>query len=251
MAFITSKSLHVLGAELSLHTRLVSVSDEVTALAEKSPDDSPHRQDEPYRRAISGLYARLSSTCRHLGHTDLLRRTADAPAYGGAAAFRGDLTLLQRSLEANGSAVLARGRREHCGARVDVFGFHLAARYAAELGRHERVVAELLEKARPGTSYAGLDELARIALLLEENQRAASARLAFTGLFGRDRVRELTILREASEGIRRYGPGIGAQLRHLKADAVFRRPGSRSAAEGSWPDAAGSGVAGAQYRAAV
>ena len=33
-----------------------------------SPDNSPHRQDEPYRRAISGLYARLAATCPPLGH---------------------------------------------------------------------------------------------------------------------------------------------------------------------------------------
>ncbi len=54
--------LHALGAELSLHTRLVSVSDEVLALAEHSPDHSPHRQEEPYRRALAGIYARLAAT---------------------------------------------------------------------------------------------------------------------------------------------------------------------------------------------
>ena len=73
------EELHALGAELSLHTRLVSVSDEVLALAASSPDDSPHRQDEPYRRAISGLYARLAATSRQLGHTD-----ADAARTSGA-----------------------------------------------------------------------------------------------------------------------------------------------------------------------
>ena len=219
MAFYLEE-LHALGAELSLHTRLVSVSDEVTALAEKSPDDSPHRQDEPYRRAISGLYARLSSTCRHLGHTDLLRRTADAPAYGGAAAFRGDLTLLQRSLEANGSAVLARGRLRRLRRAVDVFGFHLAGldmRQNSDV--HERVVAELLEKARPGTSYAGLDEPARIALLLEEI--SAPRLLASPYLdYSDETASELTILREASEAHRRYGPASVPNYVISKADAV-------------------------------
>ena len=61
------EELHELGGELSLHTaRIVSVSDALQALAERSPDRSPHRQDEPYRRAISGIYARLAATARAL-----------------------------------------------------------------------------------------------------------------------------------------------------------------------------------------
>ena len=39
-----------------------NVSEQVQALANASPDLSPHRQDEPYRRAISGIYARLAAT---------------------------------------------------------------------------------------------------------------------------------------------------------------------------------------------
>ena len=214
------EELHALGAELSLHTRLVSVSDEVTALAEKSPDDSPHRHDEPYRRAISGLYARLAATCRRLEHTELLRRTADVPAYDGPTAFLGDLTLLQRSLEANGSAVLARGRLRRLRRAVDTFGFHLAGldmRQNSDV--HERVVGELLEKARPGTSYGTLDEPARIALLLEEI--SAPRLLASPYLdYSDETASELTILREASEAHRRYGRQSVANYVISKADAV-------------------------------
>ena len=54
--------LHLLGGELSLDGRLVGVSDELAALAERSPDHSQHRRNEPYRRAISGIYARLAAT---------------------------------------------------------------------------------------------------------------------------------------------------------------------------------------------
>ena len=54
--------LHLLGAELSLDGRLIGVSDELAALAERSPDPSPNRRNEPYRRAISGIYARLAAT---------------------------------------------------------------------------------------------------------------------------------------------------------------------------------------------
>ena len=46
--------LHLLGGELSLDGRLVGVSDELQALAERSPDRSPHRQ----RRALSARHLR-------------------------------------------------------------------------------------------------------------------------------------------------------------------------------------------------
>ncbi|MET0918307.1 MAG: phosphoenolpyruvate carboxylase, partial [Burkholderiales bacterium] len=56
------KQIHALGAELSMSRRLVSVSPEVEALAAGSPDKSDHREDEPYRKAITGIYARMAAT---------------------------------------------------------------------------------------------------------------------------------------------------------------------------------------------
>jgi phosphoenolpyruvate carboxylase len=56
--------VHYLGGELSLSATLVDVSVEMQALAERSPDTSEHRKDEPYRRALTGVYARLAATLR-------------------------------------------------------------------------------------------------------------------------------------------------------------------------------------------
>src|SRR5712672_637960 len=56
------EELHVLGAELSLAAHLADVSEELRLLAERSPDTSPHRSGEPYRLAVSGIYARLTAT---------------------------------------------------------------------------------------------------------------------------------------------------------------------------------------------
>jgi phosphoenolpyruvate carboxylase len=54
--------VHALGAELSTSTLMVPVTPQMQALADASVDNSPHRSDEPYRRALIGIYARLAAT---------------------------------------------------------------------------------------------------------------------------------------------------------------------------------------------
>ena len=96
-------------------------------LADRSPDRSPNRQDEPYRRAITGIYARLAATARVLGHAEVLRHAVgDAPPYIEAAELKAELDVIHDSLMKNGSAILARGRLRHLRHAVAVFGFHLA-----------------------------------------------------------------------------------------------------------------------------
>src|ERR1022692_1182956 len=61
--------LNSLGAELSLSSELAEVSAAVTALAVGSGDIKSGRVDEPYRRAITGIYARLAATYQKIaGH---------------------------------------------------------------------------------------------------------------------------------------------------------------------------------------
>src|SRR5438445_2156849 len=74
---------HLLGRELGLSSRLSPVSPEVERLAERSGDPSPHRQDEPYRRAITGIYARLAATSEALaGHPPSPAPIRKAPPNG-------------------------------------------------------------------------------------------------------------------------------------------------------------------------
>ena len=73
--------LHLLGAELSLDRARVSISAQLQELADRSPDPSPRRAAEPYRRAIVGIYARLVATARALGQTVLPRHCRH---HGGA-----------------------------------------------------------------------------------------------------------------------------------------------------------------------
>jgi phosphoenolpyruvate carboxylase len=53
------EEVHQLGADLSISSQLAGVSPALSSLAEASGDRSPHRDDEPYRRALIGIKALL------------------------------------------------------------------------------------------------------------------------------------------------------------------------------------------------
>jgi phosphoenolpyruvate carboxylase len=199
--------LHALGGELSPTTIVVEVSAELEALAELSPDRSPHRADEPYRRAISGIYARVAATARSLDQMEALRHAVgEAPPYHDATELRADLDVIDASLKGHDSGLLARGRLRQLRRAVGVFGFHLASvdlRQNSEV--HERVVAELFRAADPNFDYLALDEAARVEALCRELATArplASAHLRY----GEETTSELAILNVAATLRRRYGP---------------------------------------------
>jgi len=198
--------LHKLGGELSLDGRLVNVSEDLRLLVEASPDKGPQRKDEPYRRAISGLYARMAATARTLGQIEAPQHAiGDAPPYGDAGELLKDLNAIHESLAGNGSAELAQGRLRTLRRAVDVFGFHLAAidlRQNSDV--HERVITELCKAAGTHQDFKALDEDARIALLsaeLRSPRPLSSAHLSYTD----ETTGELDILRAAAEGHQRYG----------------------------------------------
>jgi phosphoenolpyruvate carboxylase len=198
--------LHQLGGELSLDRRLVDISNMLEELAARSPDRSANRRTEPYRRAIAGIYARLAATARTLDDLEIPRRAVgDVPPYGDSKAFLADLTILERSLVANGSGILAKGRLKHLRRAVDVFGFHLAGldlRQNSDV--HERCVGELLSLVAPDSDYAGLAEPERVRLLLAELCTARLLSSPFLA-YSAETEGELAILRAAAEAHRRYG----------------------------------------------
>jgi phosphoenolpyruvate carboxylase len=201
------EELHALGSELSLGEPHVSASDALIELAESSPDQSPHRGDEPYRRALTGIYARAHATAANLLGQSIGRPpVGDAPAYASVEQFVADLDIVHRSLVANGSGAIASGRLRRVRRAVKVFGFHLAAidlRQNAKV--HDRTVAELLAAANPAVDYLALDEEARIALLVEE--LASSRPLASPFVqYSEQTVSELSIFRTAAEARRMFGP---------------------------------------------
>ena len=160
--------VHYLGGELSISAMLAECSPEMTALAESSPDHNAHRMDEPYRRALTGVYARLAATLKDLTGTDAARHAvAPQNPYRTAQDFITELRTIEASLTANHAAALVTQRLHPLIRAVEVFGFHLATvdlRQSSD--KHEEVVAELLANARIESDYSSLDEMAKRTLLL-------------------------------------------------------------------------------------
>jgi phosphoenolpyruvate carboxylase len=160
--------VHALGAELSISQMLSPVTPEMQALADRSPDHNAHREDEPYRRALVGVYARLAATLHKLTGTEALRHAVvPQDAYTSAAEFGADLGVIERSLRSHHAGALIAPRLAPLQRAVQVFGFHLATvdlRQSSD--QHEAVIVELLRAARLHENYSGLDEPARRELLI-------------------------------------------------------------------------------------
>jgi phosphoenolpyruvate carboxylase len=196
---------HLLGRELGLSSRHTTVPAEVQELAARSGDASPHRRDEPYRRALSGIYARLAATAEALaGHAASPPAITGAASYSSAEEFAAELGIISRALHEHGAALLARGRLRSLERKASVFGFHLAPldlRQSSDV--HEATVAELLERVGiPG--YRDLDERRRIEVLAAELQSPRLLRSPFAEYSPRTR-NELDILVAAAEGRQRFG----------------------------------------------
>ncbi len=215
------EQLHELGAEIPGATTTVNVSQELEELAARSPDRNPQRADEPYRRALTGIYARIAATARELDQLHAMRHAVgDAPGYAASQDFVSDLDIIHRSLVENGAGLIARGRLRQLRRAARTFGFHLAAvdlRQNSDV--HERVVAELLAATQSDLDYRAMSEPERIRLLASELQTARP--LASPYLQYSDETRsELDIGRTATELRRRYGAAAVQNYIISKTDGV-------------------------------
>ena len=199
--------IHFLGAELSLSALLVAVTPEMGELAARSPDTNQHRLDEPYRRALTGMYARLAATLKELTGGEAARHAvAPQNPYLRAEDLLADLRIIEASLLAHHGADLA-GERLHPLIRaVEVFGFHLATvdlRQSSD--QHEAVIAELLAVARIEPHYARLPEPARCAVLMAMLTDARPLRVIGTAYSPHTRA-ELAVFETARRMRERFGP---------------------------------------------
>ena len=181
--------------ELPLSVRRVKVNDDVMALSDESPDGEIARTEEPYRRAIAYIMARVMGKARSLG-LGMGCKFGFMMPYASAQEFSDDLHKLQRSLRDNGSALLGEGRLADLIRSVSVFGFHmmpLDLRQHAE--KHADVVAELFKHAGL-EDYGSLSETEKQTVLLRElkHQRPLSSPFI---TYSEHTRREMAIFNEA------------------------------------------------------
>ncbi|HZM35461.1 MAG TPA: phosphoenolpyruvate carboxylase, partial [Burkholderiales bacterium] len=196
---------NLLGKELGISERIRPAPAAIAALAARG-DDSPYRRHEPYRRAMTGIYARLAATAEALsGHAASPPPTTKGEPYERAEDLLAELDVVAASLEGQGAGRLASGRLASLRRKLALFGFHLAPldlRQSSDV--HEAAVAELLSKARVLEDYRSLKEEERISLLVGElsgPRPLRSPHLDYSELL----EKELAILAAAAEGRRRYG----------------------------------------------
>jgi phosphoenolpyruvate carboxylase len=192
--------------ELALSARIHAAPAEIEALAAASGENSAYRRDEPYRRALSGIYARLAGAAQALaGVKANPPAIVKQPAYANAEEFASDLAVISASLKNQGAGRLVQGRLASLQRKVTLFGFHLASVDLRQSSpEHEAAVSELLERAGVEASYKTLDEKARVAVLAKELSGPRPLRIPHVE-YAQHVASELAILEAAAEGRRRLG----------------------------------------------
>jgi phosphoenolpyruvate carboxylase len=201
-------SVHRLSVELSMSSRLVSPTKELDELAEGSADASPFRADEPYRRALRGMYARLYAfAATRLDEVPGPPPHADLEPYASVDDLVVDLDIVAASLESHGSGALAEAHVMPVRRTVATFGAHLCALDARQNSAvHEVVLAELFAVAT-GIDYLSLAEPDRVDLL---NGELGSARLLRTpwAQYSDTARSELAVFDEIARALATHGPRI-------------------------------------------
>ncbi|BCP16256.1 phosphoenolpyruvate carboxylase [Mycobacterium paraintracellulare] len=197
--------LTALEQELSMSARLVSVTPALTELAGGCAEKA--RADEPYRRAVRVIRARLSATSAAiLDRTPQQVLDLGLPPYETPAELGADLDTMDESLRGHGSALLADDRLALLREGVRVFGFHLCGLDMRQNSdAHEEVICELLAWAGVHPDYRSLPEDERVELLAAElgTRRPLVADDAQLSDLARG---ELDVVRAAAHAIKRYGP---------------------------------------------
>ena len=198
--------------ELSLSVMRSPVNEAMKALADRGNVTSAHRQDEPYRRALAGMRARLEAPQRVLaGGETAAQQGMDFPPYAHAGVFLEDLRTIDHALTAQHCEAIAQHRLRPLMRAVEVFGFHLATvdlRQSSD--QHELVVADLLSVARIEPDYLALDEAGRREVLLRALDEARPLRVP-DAQYQPLTLKELDIFQTARHMRERYG---AAAIRH-------------------------------------
>ena len=191
--------------ELSMSARLITVTPELNSLAEGCDDKA--RADEPYRRALRVIRARLTATASEiLDRQPQHELDLGLPPYSAPAELHSDLDVIDASLRTHGAALLAEDRLARLRESVHVFGFHLSGldmRQNSDV--HEEVVGELLAWAGVHPDYGSLPEDERVELLAGElgTRRPLVGDRAQLSDLARG---ELGVVAAAAHAVELYGP---------------------------------------------
>lgn len=205
------KEVRALATELSMSTLLTDVSDSLKERSDHSLDSSPHRLDEPYRRVLITVYAKLAATAKLFSDGKLqILNVKPAEAYQTPEEFLADLNLVAESLRLNHGASIADLRLNNIIQAVKIFGFHLATvdlRQSSDV--HEAVLTELFARSHSTFEgqpfvYAELSEEQKVSLLLEELQNTRPLASPWQH-YSEQTSKELDILRTAAQMRTRYG----------------------------------------------
>ena len=230
------EEVHLLGAELSLDGRLVERLGRAAGAGRTLARSAPHRRDEPYRRAMSGIYARLAATACARSATPRPRDRAvgEAPPYADAAELVGrprrrpplaDRDTARRRSRAAGCATCA--APSTCSASIS------PASTCARTPTCTSARSPSCSRRRgPGTGYAGAGRGRRVApCCSRSSRRRGRSPRRIVALLRRDRLGAGDRAR-GRRGAPALRAGRGAQLRHLQGGRRLRHPRGRAAAQG-------------------
>jgi phosphoenolpyruvate carboxylase len=213
--------LHELSHELSMSSRLVKPTEALLALADAADDNSPNRADEPYRRAIRGMHARLAANAmRAIGTVPGVAAIGPRAPYTSAAELSHDYAIIDHSLRTHGAAALADNRVQPVRTAIEVFGFHLCTldlRQNSDV--HERVVGELLAQAGVSDSYPSLSADEQSAVLLRELSTARPLH-SHALQYREETSGELAIVHGAARAISTFGDRVIRQYVISKCQSV-------------------------------
>ena len=199
-----------LSVELSMSSRLVTPTPALLELADASGDDSPFRGDEPYRRALRGMYARLFAFTEEVLGDGIDALSVPIPRversrYGTLDELITDLDVVVDSLRSHGAGELAAVSVEPVQRSLATFGAHLCGLDMRQNSAiHEQVIADLFAQADVADDYLGLDESARVELLSAELGTPRLLRHP-TATYDELTTSELAVLDEAAASVRRLG----------------------------------------------
>ncbi len=206
------QALYGLSRRLSMTDRLVTPTAAVAALASASGDDSPFRADEPYRRALRGMHARLHAFARRVLDPDIAVPgpvpTDERAAYTDLSELLDDLDQVTASLRSHGAGSIADALVEPVRRSVAIFGAHLCGLDLRQNSAvHETVLADLFAQAAVCPDYLSLSESERVEVLTGELRTPRLLRHPSAELSERTES-ELAILEAAADAVHRVGRRI-------------------------------------------